>query len=68
MDLMVNVTTIHNKMKDKPKGQKLYHFFYGAAGALTKAQVKEVRKIVAEENQRTIKFLDAIEKQMDGVA
>lgn len=57
MSLMINIKKIHEKMTDKPVGQKLYHFFYGATGALTAEQIKEVKKIVSEEQNAVNKFL-----------
>lgn len=59
MDLMINIKKVHDKMTDKPVGQKLYHFFYGATSSLTENQKKEVKKIIADEHAAVNKFLNS---------
>lgn len=55
---MTNISKIKKQMKDKPEGQKLYHFFYGDRRALSKKQIKEVKKIVIKDHEETIEMLD----------
>lgn len=59
MSDLFNVSAIKNKMKDKPKGQRLYDFFYGTdRSVLTKDQIREMRRLLITDHKKTLKFLD----------
>lgn len=62
MDTLLNMAAIKAKMTDKPKGQRLYYFFYGEGKMLSASQVTEVQKIIDEDYKKTKAFLKEAKK------
>ena len=60
MEHIINVSAVGDKMKQRPKGQRLYHFFLGVPSQLTKKEVSEIKKILKKEHQKTIQFIDSV--------
>ena len=60
MDHIISIRAVQKKMKHKPKGQRLYHYFLGVPNQLSEAEAAEVKKIIESENNKTIKFLDKV--------
>lgn len=58
MDHLLNIRAIEGKMKDKPKSQGLYHFFWGATARLNVEQMKELKKIVQSDSKKVVTFID----------
>ena len=51
-------------MRNKPKGQRLYNFFYGDASLLTPAQISDIERIVDKEYQDTKQFLQEAKNEV----
>lgn len=59
MEHILNLASVEKKMKDKPKGQRLYHFFWGTSSVLTYEQIKEIKKIATAEHRKMDRYLNA---------
>ena len=46
-------------MKDKPKGNRINMFFYGAIDALSLSQVKEFKEVLELKHKEVLERLDA---------
>lgn len=58
MDHLLNLRAIFKRMKDKPKSQRLYNFFWGASKHLEPEQIKDIKKILLADHKKVISFLD----------
>ena len=58
MEHVLNIQAIRKKMKQKPVGQRLHHFFNGATDLLTVDEIRELKKISAAENRKVTRFID----------
>ena len=61
MDHILNIKAVGDRLKKKPRGQRLYHFFLGVPRLLTKEEIKELRKVINAENKRLNSYLDKAE-------
>ena len=64
MDTMLKLSSVKKKMRNKPKGQRLYNFFYGDASLLTPAQISDIERIVDKEYQDTKQFLQEAKNEV----
>ena len=60
MEHILNVKAIGDKMSKKPRGQRLYHFFLGVPGQLTKEEVSEIKKVLVKEHKKTMMDIDKV--------
>lgn len=55
---IIKISAVKRQMKDKPSAQRLYTFFYEGDTTLTKAQIKDIKKIVDREYKKLTAYLD----------
>ncbi len=60
MDHIINISAMQEKLKDKPAKHRLYHFFMGVPGQLTREQAMEIKKVLNKEHKKMILFLDKV--------
>ena len=61
MDHIINIKAVGERLKKKPRGQRLYHFFLGVPKQLTKEEIKELKKVINAENKKINSYLDKAE-------
>ena len=61
MEHVVNIKAIENKMKNKPTGNRLYHFFMGVPRRLNKKQRDEMKAVLTKEHNKLMSYIDAAE-------
>ena len=61
MEHVINIKAVGEKLKEKPKNHRLYHFFMGVPGQLTKEQAKEIKTVLNKEHKKLISFLDKVQ-------
>lgn len=58
MEHILNLRAVIGRMKKKPVGQRLYHFFWGTTQLLTVEEIKEIKKIADKEHRILTSYLD----------
>lgn len=58
MEHILNLRSIVRKMKEKPKSQRMYYFFWGTPNQLSVDQMKDIKSIVEKEHRQMVLFLD----------
>lgn len=56
--MILKLSEITRKMKSRPRGQKIYQFFSGDVGALSKSQIRDIEKILQKDYDKTMNYLD----------
>lgn len=57
MRTILNLTSIKEKMKNKPKGQNIYMFFKGAKSVLSDEEKSELLDIIESNNKDVVEFI-----------
>ena len=52
-----NLSAIKSKMKDQPRGQRIYAFFDGDFSKLSARQIAEMEKIINKGNKKTLAII-----------
>lgn len=55
---ILNVSAVEGKMKDRPKGQRLYLFLNQGMDVLEASEIKEIMDVVKRESKKTIESLN----------
>ena len=63
MEHVLNINAIKRKMKCKPTGQRLHHFFLGANTILTKEEIAELKKVIEQNHKKMQEYLDEAAKK-----
>ena len=52
--MIYNLSAIKSKMKQKPRGQRIYAFFEGDYAKLTPSQINQMEKIIAKGHESAL--------------
>ncbi len=58
MKHVVNVSAVKKRMRKKPIGQRLHHFFIGVPGQLSTEELNELESVLNKEHKKLIEFID----------
>jgi DNA primase len=62
-----NLSAIKSKMKDKPRGQRIYAFFEGDYTKLTPRQISQMEKIIAKGHEKALAVIKKAKSEISAV-
>lgn len=65
--MIYNLSAIKSKMKDQPRGQRIYAFFDGDFSKLSVRQIAQMEKIIAKGHEKALAVIEKAKTTMCAV-